>query len=81
MKIKELIDALSAFDPENDVLCYCEEENISAPNHCSFRLFDIENIDVSDAEMIKDNNYIPSLKFGKTKHSIPHVLINIVSDF
>ena len=80
MKVKKLIETLGAFDPERDVICYCEEENMSAPGH-GFRLFEIESVDVSEAEKTRDDNGIPSFKFDKTKHSTPHVLINIVSDF
>jgi len=78
MKVKELISTLKAFDPEHDVLCWCED--LLSEKHSS-RVFDIVCVDESEAQKLRVQDGIPLLKFGKTESSSPHVLIGIISDF
>ena len=80
MKVKELLEKLSALDPNQDVICYCEDEGVATPGH-GFRLFEITSADLKEAEKTRGEDGIPSLKLGKTEHSVPHVLIEITSDF
>jgi len=80
MKVKELLEKLKAFDPDHNVICYCEDKGVVNPGH-GFRLFDITNIYMKDAENTRVKDGVPSLKFGKTEYSLPHALIEISSDF
>ena len=80
MKVKEVLAKLKALDPEQDVLCYCEDERDLPQGH-RFRLFEIISIEVRDAEMMRLEDKTPSLEFGKTSNSQPQVLIDIISDF
>jgi len=80
MKVKDLLSKLSGFDLEQDVLCYCEDEGFLPPKH-GFRVFEINDVALKEAEKIKREDEIPSLRLGKTECSAPHVLIDITSDF
>lgn len=80
MKVKDLLSKLSGFDPEQDVLCYSEDERGLPPKHV-FRLFEINGLSLTEAEKRRGEDGIPSLKLGKTECSAPHVLIDITLDF
>ncbi|MHC4216519.1 MAG: hypothetical protein ACYSWP_24475 [Planctomycetota bacterium] len=80
MKVKELLEKLRAFDPDQDVICYCEDEGVKAFGH-DVSLFDISSVDLQDAEKTRTGNGVPSLKLGKTENSVANVLIEITSDF
>jgi len=80
MKVRELLENLRAFDPDQDVICYCEDGSVTAPGH-GFRLFDISGVDLREAEKTRCEDGVPSLKFVKTEHSVPNALIEITSDF
>ena len=80
MKVKELISKLSAFDSELDVVCYCESEDVLTQGH-GFRVFWIDHVDSKEAERVRCENDIPSLKFGKSEDSLPIVFIDVISEF
>ena len=80
MRVKDLLSKLSGFDPEQDVVCYCEEEGILPSKH-GFRVFEINDVALTEAEKTRSEDGIPSLKLGKSERSEPHVLIDITSDF
>lgn len=80
MKVKDLLSKLSGFNPEQDVLFYCEDEGTVSPKH-GFRIFELDDITLTDAEKTRSEDGIPSLKLGKTERSAPHVLIGITLDF
>lgn len=80
MKVKDLVAKLKTFDPEQDVLCYCEDEE-GLPEGHGFRLFDINGVDVTEAEKVRLDDGTPYLKLGKTPQSRRQVLIDITSDF
>ena len=80
MKVKDMLSKLRGFDPEQDVLCYCDDEEILPPKH-GLRLFEINDVALTEAEKTRCEDGIPSLKLGKTEGSAPHVLINITLDF
>ena len=79
MKVGEVLAKLKAFDPQLDVLCYCEDDEILAQNH-GFRIFDITGIEVTEAEKRRAEDGVTSLKLGKSDHSSSHVLIEITAD-
>ena len=80
MKVKDLLSKLSSFDPEQHVVCYSEDEAILPPKH-GFRLFEINDVAMTEAEMTRSEDGVPSLKLGKTACSTPYVLIDITLDF
>jgi hypothetical protein len=80
MKVKELLEKLRAFDPEQDVICYCEDEGVLTPGK-GFQLFEIASVELKEAEKTRSKDGVTSLKFGKTERSVAHVLIEITSDF
>lgn len=80
MKVKQLLEKLRAFDPDIDMICFCEDEDI-APHGHGFRIFDIISTDLQEVEKTKGKDGAPSLKLGRTEHSVAHVLIEITSDF
>ena len=80
MKVRELLSKLSPFDPELDVVCYCEDPGTSSPGS-GFRLFEINEISVTDAEKTRLEDGTPYLKLGKSEAARPHVLIDVTADF
>ena len=80
MKVKELLEKLRGFDPDKDVIFYCGEVGV-VPHGQGFRLFEIASVDLKEAEKTRSKDGVPSLKFIKTERSVPHVLIEIISDF
>lgn len=80
MKAKDLLSKLRALNPEYDVLCYCEDKSPSAAKN-TFKVFEIDGVDLTEAEKARGEDGIPFLKLGKTKYSESLVLINITSDF
>jgi len=79
MKVKDLHSILREFNPEHDILCYCEDEN-NLPDKHIIRIFEIRSVERKEAEKTRAEDGIPSLKFGKTQNSTPHVLIEITAD-
>jgi len=80
MKVKELIDALGKYDPDLEVLCYSEDEQLVLPKHL-FRLLEIEGVDVVNGEKQRDDKGIPTLKIGKSDAAARHVVLNVIADF
>jgi hypothetical protein len=80
MTVKELISKLSKLDPELEVLCYSEDDELVPPGHL-FRLLYIESVTVNDAQRRKGDDGIPSLKFVKTEHSEELAFLNVTVDF
>lgn len=80
MKVKDLLVTLSKIDPNLDVVCYTEDDALLAGGHM-FRLLDIENVSVSDAEKLRDSSGTPTLRLGKSESSSPIAFINVISDF
>ncbi|MCY1440928.1 hypothetical protein D9M71_572220 [compost metagenome] len=80
MKVKELIEELNKQDPELEILCYTEDEKFLPPDHL-FRLIDIENVSVLEAEKCRGDDGIPTLKIGTDGYTQKHVLINLLTDF
>lgn len=80
MKVRELLKALSEYDPELDVLCYTEDEALLSEGHL-FRILDIDQISVIDAEKCRGEDGVASLKIGSNQLSSPHVTIDVISKF
>ncbi len=80
MKVRDLQSKLEAFDPDLDLLCYCEDEE-SLPPDGGFKLFEIEDIGASHAEPTRLKDDTPYLKLGKTDTSTVHVLLNLTGDY
>jgi len=80
MTVAELVDQLRKLDPGLDVLCYTEDEGLVAPGH-GFRLLDIVEVGVREAEPVKGIDQVPSLKFGKNESGQKQVIIELIGDF
>ena len=80
MKVKDVLAKLKGFDPESDLLCYCEDEALLSPG-ISFKLFEIDDISSSEGEKTRLSDHTPSLKFSKSSASANHVLLEITADF
>jgi hypothetical protein len=80
MKVKELVARLNTLDQELQILCYTEDEPLLAEGH-SFRLLDIESVDVSEGEMRRGGDNLPTLKLGKGPSSVKLAMISVVGEF
>jgi hypothetical protein len=80
MKVKELQEQLRKLDPELDVVCYSEDERLSAEGR-GFVLFNLLDVRTTDAERLRLGDGIPYLRFKKTKNSDTIAIIQITSDF
>jgi hypothetical protein len=80
MKVKDLQKMLANLDPELFLVCSTEDEKFLSGNEI-FKLFEIDSITASEAEMFRDDNRVPRLKFGKSEGSQPIGIINLISDF
>ena len=79
MKVKELIAQLSAIDPELNILCYSEDESLVSGKNL-IRLLEIDNVDVAEGEISRDDNGELQIKIGKGPHSSPVAFINVMVD-
>ncbi len=80
MKVKDLQEKLANLDPQLEVICYSEDEEFLPTRH-SFRIFDIMGVDDFNGEKNRGKDSIPSIKFGRTKHSRKYASITITTDF
>lgn len=80
MKVKELIAKLTKLDPELRILCYAEEEGLVAEGHL-FRLLDVEDVSISEGEMLRGSDGLPSIKFGSGQHSTRIAMLNVCGEF
>jgi hypothetical protein len=80
MKVKDLQKKLSELDPESDLLCYSEDESLQT-SETVFRVFEIDSLDVVEAEKSRTKKETPTLILEKTKASTKIVLLNITLDF
>lgn len=62
------------------MLCYTEESDLSPKGHM-FRLLEIGGVGASEAERQRGDDQVPSLKFGKSAHSVKLAIIEVISDF
>jgi hypothetical protein len=80
MKVHELIAKLKSIDQNIDIICYTEDDNQLPPGH-TFKIFEIESLEVTEGEKVKGEDEVPSIKFGKSNYSQSHAIISITSDF
>jgi len=80
MKVKELVEQLQAFDQELDVICYTEDDIFLAPGH-EFRILEINDAQVREADKVQGLDGIKSLKFASSNLSKKLVLIDVTTDF
>jgi hypothetical protein len=80
MKVRELIEKLQKLDGNLDVLCSTEDENLLAKKHL-FRLLEITDVGIVEAEMHRGSDGLVSLKLEKSSFSQQHVIIEITGDF
>jgi len=80
MKVRELQEHLSKFDPELDILCYSEDEKVLTEKR-GFILFDILAVNASEAERIHLEDGTPYLKFERGPNSVAMATLEITSDF
>jgi len=73
MKVKELIKQLECFDPELRVTLYSEDSDKVVG-------MDILDIDVTDGELMRTEEGNPTIRFGKSEHSVKFLGVNISSD-
>jgi len=80
MKVKELLTSLTKLNPECDVICCCEDENLVSSRQL-FKLFEITDVAEVDSKKVRSEGNLPSLKFGSEPGSEKHVIFSITSDF
>ncbi|MBU0799936.1 MAG: hypothetical protein KKA05_02940 [Alphaproteobacteria bacterium] len=80
MKIKDFKAKLDRLDPEMEVVLCCEDEHMRQEGNL-FLLFDIQSIDVTEAEKIRLEDGKPYLKLGKSDRSDKLAVVDITTDF
>lgn len=80
MKVKDITDKLNKLDPDMDVILSTEDENLLKEGTL-FTLFEIQSIDVAEAEKIRTESHQPYLKYGKSEYSKKLIVIDITTDF
>ena len=80
MKVKELQERLDALDPELEIVCYSEDENLLAEGR-DFVLLDITGVFTTDAERMRLDDGTPSLRLGKEPHSSTIGTLEVTTDF
>jgi len=80
MKVKDLKAKLDRLDPEMEVVLLCEDERIRQDGN-SFVLFDIQSVDVTEAETTRLDDGRPYLKLVKSDYSSKLAVIGITADF
>lgn len=81
MKIRDLIQKLQQFDPEQSIACYSEDEGLRAGGD-PIQIFEVLNVFEVEAESSRLDGGAgkPWLKFGKSDKSSRFALIEITSD-
>jgi len=80
MKIRELQERLSKFDPELEVICYNEDEIFLVENR-GFVLFDIQDISTTETERFRLVDGTPYLEFKSGSTTEIFVTLDITSVF
>ncbi len=80
MKVRELQEHLSKFDPELEILCYSEDEKVLTEKR-GFILFDILAVNASEAERVRLEDGTPYLKFERGPNSVAMATLEITSAF
>lgn len=80
MKVRELQEHLSKFDPELDAVC-CSEDKRFLVEKRGFILFDILAVSAVDAERLRLADGTPYLKFEREPASASMATLEVTSDF
>ncbi len=80
MKVSELIARMSKLNPEHEVVCFCEDDEVGETRSGS-RVFDINHVGTTEAESTRTPDGSPGLKFGKGENSRSFAILEITSDF
>lgn len=80
MKVRELQQHLGKLDPELEVLCYSEDENLLAEGQL-FRLLGIESITTVDGEQVRLDDGTPYLTVGKSPSSVVLAILEVTTTF
>lgn len=80
MKVRDLLEKLKNVDPNLEVFGYSEDEELLASGH-QFRVLDLVDIAISDAERARTDDGVPTFKFGRTANSRSHVIVEMTGSF
>lgn len=81
MKVKDLILKLNQCDPDLEVLCYNEEDEVLQQEGHMFRLLDIIDFSINNGEFERGEDGIVSIKFNDSKNSRKVVLLDVTTKF
>ena len=80
MKVRELQEHLGKFDPEMDVICYCEDERFLVEKR-GFILLDVLAVNSAEAKRFRFDDRTPYLNFGRGSASVAMAILEVTSDF
>jgi hypothetical protein len=80
VKVKELLAKLSELDSNLEVVCVCEDADVAVADR-GFRLFDVNAVDVTEAQRVRLDDGTPYLKLGRTDLSERLVVLDVTADF
>jgi hypothetical protein len=78
--VRELVAALQKHDQNDEVVCYTEDERLQARGHV-FRLLDIDAVDTTTREFVRDDDNISSIKFGACENARQPVIFLVTAEF
>ena len=80
MRVRELMERLERFDPDLEVLCATEDDELLPPGH-GFRLLEINELSPVEGEKRRGDDQIPTLALRRSELSEKFVLIDVTADF
>lgn len=80
MTVNDLITNLNNFDPDLEILFYCEDLESFKKQESSMRLFEYSSIQKVSAEKVRISN-TPYLKLSNDEYSEEMCIIELTSDF
>lgn len=80
MKVKDLIAALSKLDQNLEVYGYTEDDSLASQDR-RFHIFFMDSVEVSAAEMFRDKNHAPAIRFGQSEQSRNIAFVNLTTGF
>ena len=79
MRVSKLQELLKKFEPDEEVICYCEDINFQKDN--TFCILDIVSVNATQAERVRLDDGTPSLKIGKSPFSESLITIEVTTGF
>ncbi|MCC7419828.1 MAG: hypothetical protein IT428_06090 [Planctomycetaceae bacterium] len=80
MNVRDWIARLQKFNGDEPVVLTCEDANIRGEGRL-FRLFDIDDIQITEGQLVRGDDGIPSVKIGRSSDSQSICAIDITADF